>query len=119
MSAKHGPAGRRLVREVLAQLTEDGLEPDVRERHLLDLAAGLADRLAEVQDVLAVDGITTTTAAGGIKPHPMLAAERQLALGIQRLLDGVSLTAAPVKSAAKVRAAQTRWRAHNAAKDAS
>ncbi|MGY1712522.1 hypothetical protein ACI8AC_23725 [Geodermatophilus sp. SYSU D00758] len=113
-----GPAGRRLVREILAQLREDGLEPDAREEELLRQAAALADRLTEVREALAKQGLTTTTAAGGLRPHPLLGVERECAMAIKRLLDGVSFSPTPVKNAAKQRAAQVRWRAHNEARAA-
>ncbi len=115
---EHGDAGERLVADVLAELAADRLVPDVRESERLHLAAGLADRLAEIRQQLAREGLTTTTAAGGLKPHPLLAAERATVAQIAHLLDGISLEAAPIRDATKQRAAQSRWRAHNATKQA-
>ena len=107
---KHGPAGERLVADVLAELARDGLQPDVREGERLHLAADLADRLAQVRQTIKKDGATVPTASGsGIKGHPLLAAEREISQTIARLLDGISLEAASIKSAAHQRAARARW----------
>lgn len=111
MSARrHGAAGERLVADVLKELARDGLQPDVREAERLHLAADLADRLADVRKTIKRDGVTVPTAGGtGIKSHPALAAEREISQTIARLLDGISLEAAPIKSAAHQRAARARW----------
>jgi hypothetical protein len=112
----YGPAGKRLMRQVLEQLKEDQLEPDAREAELLKQAATLADRLDQIRQTLASEGLTVATAKGGPRAHPLLAVERATVAAIQRLLDGISLTEEPIKNAAKQRAARTRWRAHNAAR---
>lgn len=113
---RYGPAGKRLLRQVLEQLKEDQLEPDAREEELLKQAAALADRLDQIRQTLASEGLTVATAKGGPRAHPLLAVERATVAAIQRLLDGISLTEEPIKNAAKQRAARTRWRAHNAAR---
>ena len=96
--------------DVLAELARDGLQPDVREAERLHLAADLADRLADVRRAIKRDGPTVPTAEGtGIKAHPLLATEREISQTIARLLDGISLQAAPIKSAAHQRAARARW----------
>lgn len=112
-----GPEGRRLVRTVLDQLKEDGLTPDAREEVLLRNAGRLEDRLAQLRETLQNEGLTVPTASGiGVKPHPLLALEGQLAGRIKSLLDGLSFTTAPVKNAARSRAAASRWRGHNTAR---
>jgi hypothetical protein len=113
---RHGAAGERLVAAVLAELARDELEPDVREAERLHQAADLTDRLEAIRERLAREGLTTPTATGGLKPHPLLAAERATVASIARLLDGIALEAAPVRDSAKQRAARTRWRAHNQAR---
>ncbi|WP_448611841.1 hypothetical protein [Geodermatophilus sp. URMC 60] len=112
----HGPAGERLVAAVLAELARDELEPDVREAERLHQAADLTDRLEAIREQLAREGLTTPTATGGAKPHPLLAAERATVAAISRLLDGIALEAASIKDSTKQRATRTRWRTHNQAR---
>ena len=107
---RHGAAGERLVAAVQEELARDGLQPDVREAERLHLAADLADRLDQVRRTIQRDGPTVPTADGnGVKAHPLIASEREICTTIARLLDGISLEAAPIKSAAHERAARARW----------
>jgi hypothetical protein len=113
---RYGPAGKRLATTILEQMGEDGLEPDGRDAALLDAAATLADRMADLQAMIAKDGKSTTSATGIVRLHPAIAEHRQHAVSLAKVLSGISLHVTSAKSPAKQRAAQTRWRTHNAAK---
>ncbi|OPZ56440.1 MAG: hypothetical protein BWY91_00365 [bacterium ADurb.BinA028] len=112
----YGPPGRRIVEEVLAQLAEDDLEPDARDRALLDTAARLADRMAQLRDLVAEDGERSVSESGIVRLHPGIAEHRNHAVSLAKVLAGISLRNDSAKNPAKVHAAETRWRAHNAAK---
>lgn len=114
----YGTAGRALVAAVTAQLTADGLEPDARDQALLDTAARLADRMSELQRLVAEDGERSISTTGIVRLHPGIAEYRQHAVALAKVLASIALveTTGARKDPDKVRAAQTRWRAHNAAK---
>lgn len=116
----HGPAGRALVEAITAQLAEDGMVPDARDRTLLDTAARLVDRMAALEAMIVVDGERTIIATGVIRLHPAVAEARNHAVALSKVLGAVALheTTGAAKDPNKVRAAETRWRAHNATKAA-
>ncbi len=115
---RHGPAGRALIEEVTAQLAEDGLSPDARDRAMLDMAARLVDRMASLEAMIASDGERSCSAAGIVRLHPAIAEHRNTAVALSKVLATVAMyeTTGAAKDPAKVRAAQARWRSHNAAK---
>jgi hypothetical protein len=58
-------AGQELVDRITAEMRTNGLEPDAKEQELLALAEGLADRLAELEDGIAEDGLSMLLTSGG------------------------------------------------------
>lgn len=116
----YGDAGRRLASSVLAQLTADGLAPDARDEALLGAAARLADRIHELEAMVRKDGARTIGKTGIVRLHPAIAECRNSTVALAKVLALVALeeTSGATKDPAKVHAAQTRWRAHNAAKAA-
>jgi hypothetical protein len=119
--SEYGTSGAALVTEVLAQMAEDELEPDARDRRLLDTAARLVDRMDELRHNVAEDGDRQTSPTGIVRLHPSIAEYRQHSIALAKVLASVALveTNGVHKDPAKVRAAETRWRAHNAAKAAT
>lgn len=59
---------------------------------LLELVVRQADRLEEVRLILAEEGPTVTGSKGQTRPHPLLAAEGQLARDIAGGLERLRLT---------------------------
>jgi hypothetical protein len=120
MSTRKAPLrdGERLVQAVLEQMAADGLEPDARDRALLDTAQQLADRMAALQLLVGEDGERAVSATGVVRLHPGIAEYRQHAVALSKVLSAVSLveTSGHAKNPDKVRAAETRWRPHNIAK---
>lgn len=114
--SRYGSAGRALLTDVLTQLAEDDLQPDARDRALLDAAARLADRMHDLRGMVDREGASATSPTGIIRLHPAIAEHRNTAVALTKVLSGVSFHAEAVRSPVKQRAAQTRWRAHNAAK---
>ena len=114
----YGPAGAALVAAVTAQMAEDDLEPDARDRALLDTAARLADRMAGLEELIRQDGERSVSQSGIVRLHPGIAEYRQHSIALSKVLTAVALveTNGQRKDPDKVRAAETRWRAHNLAK---
>ncbi|MEP7369877.1 MAG: hypothetical protein ABI662_09495 [Dermatophilaceae bacterium] len=111
--------GQQLVASVLAQMAEDDLVPDARDLALLDTSAQLADRMADLQALIAADGKRSISETGIVRLHPGIAEYRQHSIALAKVLAAVALVetnGASRKDPAKVRAAETRWRAHNVAK---
>ena len=117
-TSTYGQAGAELVAAVLEQMAEDDLEPDARDRSLLDTAARLADRMAALDVMIEADGERSIAANGIVRLHPGIAEFRQHSIALSKVLVAVALVESNGvrKDPAKVRAAETRWRAHNAAK---
>ena len=109
-------AGSDLVARIVADMREHGLEPDGKERELLSLASGLADRLAELEDCIEVEGLSVVLDSGRVLMNPAVGEARQTRTSLARVLMGVSMTEGRAKDPAKVRAAQARWLEHNIAK---
>lgn len=116
-AVKYGRAGQLLLRRIRAQLREDGLVPDARDEALLDTAARLSDRMADLEAMIAADGERTMSDSGFVRMHPGVAEYRQHAVALAKVLSSVAMAESVAgKNPAKVRAATTRWRAHNVAK---
>lgn len=116
-TTEHGPAGQELAASILADLTADGLEPDAREATLIDTAASLADRMADLDRLVTTDGERSVSDSGLVRLHPGIAEYRQHAVALAKVLSAIALDeTSAAKDPDKVRAAQTRWRAHNIAK---
>ncbi|MFC5998274.1 hypothetical protein ACFP6A_05985 [Quadrisphaera sp. GCM10027208] len=115
-------AGAALAAALDAELTE-GLEWDAREQKLIETAADLADRLAEVKSTLDRDGVTSLTTTGTVRAHPLLAEQRQLSVALAKVLESVRLPdetgqGRSITSLRKSRAAHVRWDREAAAREA-
>lgn len=117
----YGPAGRELVSRIVAQLDEQGCEPDARDEVLLDQAARLADRMVALRGLVERDGERSVSDSGIVRLHPAIPEHRQHAVALAKVLAAVRIPddTGEVKDPAKVRAADTRWRQHNAGKVAA
>lgn len=109
-----GP-GAALVARVRAEMAVEGLEPDGREIELLALAEAFADRVAELEQAIERDGLTSRSKGGLVRVHPAVAEVRQTRAALARVLAGVQMHD-DARDPKKQAAAQSRWRAHNEAK---
>jgi P27 family predicted phage terminase small subunit len=105
--------GRKLWRAILAALDADW-QLDRRELHLLERAAKIEDRLAELDAAVDENGPVVGGSRGQPVAHPALQEGRQLALAQHRLLRDLELTDPdkrrdPIVSARARRAARARW----------
>lgn len=97
-------------------MRDQGLEPDGKERELLALAEGMADRLAELEECVEQEGLSFTLDSGRVVMNPAVGEARMTRTSLARVLAGVSMSEGRAKDPAKVRAAQARWLQHNIAK---
>lgn len=115
MAAKKQPEqspGQRMVAEILAEMTQAGVEPDAKEQALLATARQLVDRLDALEAIIARDGEMLTNTAGMVRVHPAIAEHRQQAATLPKVLSGIVVgdtMSGAQKNPAKVRAAQVRW----------
>jgi P27 family predicted phage terminase small subunit len=108
-----GKDGRRLWRAIIAALDADW-QLDHRELHLLERAAKIEDRLAELDAAIDADGPMALGSKGQPVAHPGLQESRQLALAQHRLLCDLELVDPdkrrdPIVSVRARRAARARW----------
>jgi len=111
-------AGDALAAQLNGALPEGG-EWDEREAALVDLARRQADDIEALERLLEKEGPTVTGAAGQSRLNPVFGELRQQRLALGKILSGLRLPdegMSGVRDAVKRRAAETRWRAHNAAK---
>lgn len=114
-----GAAGRALWRSFTAPTTRaDGstavLEFDTREAANLAQAARIADTIADLEAVLAVDGVVVLGSKGQPRLHPAVAELRAHRLALSRLLGELAIPDADEKpvtarSERATRAADARW----------
>jgi hypothetical protein len=103
-------AGDTLVAAVLDDLREQHMAPDARETELLARARVVADRIAELEEIVAVEGSTYTDKHGIVRPSPLLAEVRLQTLVLTRCLGGVQFNTGPAaKNPIKVRAGLASW----------
>ncbi len=123
MAAKKQPAqspGQRMVSEILAEMTQAGVEPDAKEQALLATARQLVDRLDALEAIIARDGEMLTNAVGMVRVHPAIAEHRQQAATLPKVLSGIVVgdtMSGTQKNPAKVRAAQVRWAKRDSVRD--
>ena len=112
-------AGDILVTNILADIDSQGLRPDARENELLERARAAADRIAELEAIVAVEGSTFTDKTGVVRPSPLLCEIRTTTSVLARVLSGVQMSAPgqSPKHAAKRRAGQASWAARKARND--
>lgn len=112
MAAEKPSPGEHMVAEILAEMTQAGVEPDAKEQALLVTARQLVDRLDALEAIIARDGEMLTSKTGVVRVHPAVPEHRQLAVSLPKVLSGIvigdSMSGAQ-KNPAKVRAAQARW----------
>jgi len=108
--------GRALVARIVADMAAHGLEPDGKERELLALAEGLADRLADLEDRIVADGLSITLHSGRVVMNPAVAESRMTRTALATVLGRVSMEEGRAKDPQKQAAAQKRWLQHNIAK---
>lgn len=106
--------GEALVERLRAEMTEQGMIPTSTEEELLAVAWDLADRVEVLQRMVAVDGERRVGKDGTVRLHPALSEMRQCEATLARVVGGINTMAEPVVNRTKQRAAQARWRAHNA-----
>jgi hypothetical protein len=90
--------GRRLWRAVHAKYSLSGPEVEV-----LAAACHFADRADAAAEVLKADGMTTADRYGTVRPHPMLAEERNARLSMARLLRQLGAVVPPSLNTGKAR----------------
>ena len=89
MAARKQPAqspGERMVSEILAEMTEAGVQPDAKEVALLATARQLVDHLDALEQVIAKDGALLTSSTGVVRVHPAVVEHRQIAATVPRVL---------------------------------
>ena len=113
--------GERLVAEILSEMAEAHVIPDSKEAALLDALKVMVDRMAQLDNIVTIDGPILVSTTGVQRAHPALIEYRQLAGTLPRMLAGIvigdSFTGAP-KDAAKQRAANARWSRRDQLRDA-
>jgi hypothetical protein len=104
--------GDSLVARLRAEMEEFGLIPTSGEEEALITAKGLADRIENLERMVARDG-ESRKAGGRIVLHPGIAEIRQLSAVLTRVVASIATTtAAPAGNAQKRRAADARWNKH-------
>jgi hypothetical protein len=102
-----------MVAEILAEMTEAGVQPDAKEVALLATARQLVDHLDALEQVITKDGALLTSSTGVVRVHPAVVEHRQLAATVPRVLAAIivgdSTAGGTGKHPAKVRAARARW----------
>src|SRR5665647_234475 len=92
MAARKQPEqspGQRMVAEILAEMTETGVQPDAKEVALLATARQLVDHLDALEQVIAKDGALLTSSTGVVRVHPAVVEHRQLAATVPRVLAAI------------------------------
>ena len=114
-----GTAGKRLWRSILDDL-EPGWVLDARELALLARACSTADAIAELEAVVAREGVTTLGSRRQAIVHPAVGEARMQRLALARLLSSLELVdpagalAAGSPAAARgAKAARARWSREN------
>jgi hypothetical protein len=108
--------GAASVKRIVDEMAAYGLEPDTKERELLGIAEGMADRLADLEACVSWDGLCTVLTSGRVVANPVVAESRMTRTALASVLGKVSMTEGPAKNLAKQAGAQKRWLAHNIAK---
>lgn len=83
--------GAALWRSIAGQMHADGLQPDARERELLEAACRERDMLAGIEEALTGEPRTVRGAQGQIVAHPLLGEARRSRQSIAGLLKAIGL----------------------------
>jgi hypothetical protein len=108
--------GELLVQSILAEMAELGVVPTSTEDEVLVMASTLADRLAELEEIISDEGLMITTSRGDSKINPAATEHRMITVALARVLGSISFS--DVTSPAtgkktnptKARSARARWR---------
>lgn len=95
-------------------MREQNLQPDAREVELLDRARAAADRIAELESLVAKHESTFIDTDGVYRPSPLLVEIRQSTTILTRCLNGIQMNPGPAKNPVKQRAGQASWVARSA-----
>jgi hypothetical protein len=107
--------GAVLVARLRGETAEQGLIATSTEEELLAVACDLADRIALLQNIVAIDGERRVAKDGTVRLHPALAETRQCEATLTRVVSAIRTMEEPEKNPVKQKAAQSRWRAHRLA----
>jgi hypothetical protein len=105
-----------MIRRVIADMAERGLQPDAKETELLHVAGGLADQLVALRLDVKKNGTSTKLSSGRVVLNPAVAAITSTSAELSKVLGQIQMDLGQPKDAAKQKAAQARWAAHNQAK---
>lgn len=108
--------GDSLVASLRGEMSEQGLIPTSGEDELLAVAHDMADRIALLKGIIAVDGERRRSKDGRIFMHPAISEMRQCEATLSRVLAGIQTMETPQVDRTKQRAAQVRWRRNNRAR---
>ena len=84
-------AGAELVARIVDDMHAHGLEPDAKEQELLALAEGLADRLAELEETIELEGLSVMLSSGRTVMNPAVSESRQTRTALATVLGRVSM----------------------------
>lgn len=72
-------------------------EYELEQHHerLLTAACGAWDRMTEAREAVAADGLTVEDRYGQLKPHPLLAVEKDSRIAFARLVREIDLDGEP------------------------
>lgn len=103
-----------MVDNIIADMATRGLQPDCKERQLLDVASGLQDQLVLLRKDVAKNGTSTKLQTGRIVMNPAVAAITSTSAELSKVLQQIKMDIGqPVINKAKQKAAQARWASHN------
>jgi len=112
-------AGAVLVASIRAEMDVEDVDPTATEEALLRLAHELADRIDNLERIIAADGEMLTSPTGVVRMHPAAIEHRQLAIALTRVLGGVVIgDSSAGKNPTKQRAARARWESRDKQRDA-
>jgi hypothetical protein len=104
-------AGEIMVAAIVAEMKEEGVEPDSKETQLLATASKIVNHLTALEKLIETDGEMLDV--GGVKKlHPALSEHRQTAISLTKVLQAIVIgdtQSGSVKNPQKVKAANVRW----------
>ena len=102
--------GEQLVASIVAEMLEEGIEPDAKETALLEAARQLVDRLDVLERLIAEDGVRLVSKTGVVRMHPAVSEHRQQAVALSKVLAAIVVGDSTAgKNPVKQRAARARW----------
>lgn len=107
----HVSRGDALVARLRGEMAEQNLIPTSVEEEHLATARSLADRIEQLQAMVARDGESRKLKDGRVVLHPALAEIRQCEAVLARVVGSIQTMETPQPNVKKQKAANTRWRA--------